>query len=62
MVRRQMRHACQSFAKLDILLEKVIATQGHVRQSLVSASAVYVGERLVGWRLQIALPMTEVLA
>ena len=62
MVRRQMSHACQAFMKLDILLEKVIATQRRFHQSLVSASAVYVGERLVGWRLQIAYPMREVLA
>jgi hypothetical protein len=62
MVRRQMSHAQQAFAKLDTLLENVIATQRHLRQSLVSASAVYVGERLVGWRLQIAYPVREVLA
>lgn len=62
MVRRQMSHAHQTFAKLDTMLENVIATQRHLRHSLVSASAVYVGQRLVGWRLQIAYPVREVLA
>lgn len=62
MVRRQMSHAHQAFAKLDTLLENVIATQRHLRQSLVSASEVYVGKQLVGWRLQIAYPVREVLA
>jgi len=62
MVRRQLAHSRQAFHKLDILLDKVIGAQRRLRQALVSASAVYVGERLVGWRLKIALPMVEVLA
>jgi hypothetical protein len=62
MVRRQLAHSRQSFHKLDILLDKVIGAQRRLRQALVSASAVYVGERLVGWRLKIALPLVEVLA
>jgi hypothetical protein len=62
MVRRQLAHSRQMFHKLDILLDKVIGAQRRLRQALVSASAVYVGERLVGWRLKIALPMVEVLA
>ena len=62
MVRRQLVHSRQAFHKLDILLDKVIGAQRHLRQALVSASAVYVGERLVGWRLKIALPVVEVLA
>jgi hypothetical protein len=62
MVRRQLAHSRQVFHKLDILLDKVIGAQRRLRQALVSASAVYVGDRLVGWRLKIALPMVEVLA
>jgi hypothetical protein len=62
MVRRQLAHTRQVFFKLDVLLDKVIAEQRHLHQSLVSANAVYVGKRLVGWRLRIALPMMEVLA
>ena len=62
MVRRQLKHTRQVFSKLDVLLDKVITAQRRLHQSLVSASAVYVGKRLVGWRLRIALPMTEVLA
>lgn len=62
MVRRQMNHCRQAFNKLDILLDRVLSAQRHMRQSLVCASPVHVGGRLVGWRLQIALPMTEVLA
>lgn len=62
MVRRQLVHTRQVFYKLDVLLDKVITAQQRVQQSLVSASAVYAGKRLVGWRLQIALPMTEVLS
>ena len=61
MVRRQLAHTCQMFFKLDVLLDKVIAAQRRLHQSLVSANAVYVGKRLVGWRLRIALPMVEVL-
>src|SRR2546423_8364604 len=48
MVRRQLAHSRQVFHKLDILLDKVIGAQRRLRQALVSASAVYVGERLVG--------------
>jgi hypothetical protein len=62
MVRRQLAHSRQVFHKLDILLDKVIGAQRRLRQALVSASAVYIGERLVGWRLEIALPLVEVLA
>jgi hypothetical protein len=62
MVRRQLAHSLQVFHKLDILLDKVIGAQRRLRQALVSASAVYVGDRLVGWRLKIALPLVEVLA
>ncbi|MGB8344318.1 MAG: hypothetical protein WCD86_05510, partial [Ktedonobacteraceae bacterium] len=62
MVRRQMHHARRAFDKLDILLDKVLSAQRALRQSLVSASEVYVGDRLVGWRLQIALPLMEALA
>ncbi|HLG79146.1 MAG TPA: hypothetical protein VFA09_03145 [Ktedonobacteraceae bacterium] len=62
MVRRQLVHTRQVFHKLDVLLEKVIEVQRQWHQSLVSASAVYVDRRLVGWRLQIAYPMQEVLA
>jgi len=52
MVRRQLAHSRQIFHKLDILLDKVIGAQRRLRQALVSANAVYVGERLVGWRLE----------
>lgn len=62
MVQRQLKHTRQTFSKLDVLLDKVIAAQRRLHHSLVSASEVYVGKRLVGWRLRIALPMTEVLA
>jgi hypothetical protein len=62
MVRRQLANSHQIFHKLDLLLDKVIGAQRRLRQALVSASAVYVGDRLVGWRLKIALPMVEVLA
>jgi hypothetical protein len=62
MVRRQLTHSRQIFHKLDILLDKVIGAQRRLRQALVSANAVYVGRRLVGWRLKIALPLVEVLA
>jgi len=62
MVRRQMRHSRQVFAKLDVLLDKVVDAQCHMRQSLVSANPVQIGNRLVGWRLTIALPLAEVLA
>ncbi|HEX6484896.1 MAG TPA: hypothetical protein VF043_39125 [Ktedonobacteraceae bacterium] len=62
MVRRQLAHSRQVFHKLDILLDQVIGAQRRLRQALVSASAVYVGERLVGWRLKIALPIVEVPA
>jgi len=48
MVRRQLTHSRQVFHKLDILLDKVIGAQRRLRQALVSASAVYVGDRLVG--------------
>ena len=61
MVRRQAQHARHAFNKLDVLLDKVLDAQRDLRQSLVSASPVHVGDRLVGWRLQIALPLVEVL-
>lgn len=61
MVHRQMRHARHVFSKLDILLDTVLSAQRSLRQSLVSASEVYVGNRLVGWRLQVAFPVMEAL-
>lgn len=62
MVRRQAQHTHCVFDRLDILLNKVISMQHRVRSSLVSASPVHIGNRLVGWKLQIAFPLLEVLA